>query len=232
MQADRGSPGQRRAVRRAPGQLRRRRRQHRDAQRQRTASAARPTTSSATRAWSAPRPEASPSTRARSTSTSWGGWVSGPVDQEQAVLLPQLRGRERRPSPGTTFRANAGGETAAAARRACSRRTSTRLSSFLQHELRATRRARYQDYDHETPARRYLAKLDYNLNDRNKLSLRYIHLDSTTDVLLSTSSSLGFGRPRSTQTPQLPELELPDPREHPLGDRRVEHGPRHAQPTP
>jgi len=35
--------------------------------------------------------------------------------------------------------------------------------------------------------------LDYNINDKNKLSLRYNQLDSSTDVLMSGSSSLGFG---------------------------------------
>ncbi len=55
----------------------------------------------------------------------------------------------------------------------------------------------YQGYDHETPATKYLIKLDYNLNENNKLSLRYNHLDSKTDVLISNSSSLGFGNRRS-----------------------------------
>lgn len=38
-----------------------------------------------------------------------------------------------------------------------------------------------------------MVKLDYNINDKNKLSLRYNHLNSSTDVLMSGSSSLGFG---------------------------------------
>ncbi len=56
----------------------------------------------------------------------------------------------------------------------------------------------YQGYDFETPSTRFLAKLDYNIDNKNKLSLRYTHLDSFTDVLLSNSSSLGFGTRRST----------------------------------
>ena len=35
---------------------------------------------------------------------------------------------------------------------------------------------------------------DFNLNNSNKISFRYNHLDSITDQLLSTSSSLGRGR--------------------------------------
>ncbi len=56
----------------------------------------------------------------------------------------------------------------------------------------------YQGYDFETPSTRFLVRLDYNINDKNKVSLRYTHLDSFTDVLLSNSSSLGFGTRRST----------------------------------
>lgn len=58
----------------------------------------------------------------------------------------------------------------------------------------------YQGYDFETPSMRFLAKLDYNIDNKNKLSLRYTHLDSFTDVLLSNSSSLGFGNRRSNLT--------------------------------
>jgi hypothetical protein len=55
----------------------------------------------------------------------------------------------------------------------------------------------YQGYDFETPSTRFLMKLDYNIDNKNKVSLRYTHLDSFTDVLLSNSSSLGFGNRRS-----------------------------------
>lgn len=58
----------------------------------------------------------------------------------------------------------------------------------------------YQDYDFETPSTRFLLRLDYNLDNKNKISLRYTHLDSFTDVLLSNSSSLGFGTRRSVST--------------------------------
>src|SRR5213080_3483200 len=51
----------------------------------------------------------------------------------------------------------------------------------------------YQGYDFKVPSTRFLARLDYNLNDRNKLSLRYNLLNSSSDILVSTSNSLGFG---------------------------------------
>lgn len=70
------------------------------------------------------------------------------------------------------------------------------LSSFLGTNF-GYETGPYQGYNNDTLGRKYLFRGDYNLNDRNKLNLRYIHLDSNTDVLLSTSSSLGFGRARA-----------------------------------
>ncbi len=55
----------------------------------------------------------------------------------------------------------------------------------------------YQGYGSDTLGKKYLFKVDYNINDKNKVNFRYVRLDSNTDVLLSTSSSLGFGRARN-----------------------------------
>jgi hypothetical protein len=55
----------------------------------------------------------------------------------------------------------------------------------------------YQDYPFRTPGKKFLFRNDYNINGTNHLALRYMHLDSSTDVLLSNSSSLGFGTRRT-----------------------------------
>ena len=58
----------------------------------------------------------------------------------------------------------------------------------------------YENVDKLTPAKPFLVKADYNLNNSNKISFRYSQLNSSTDVLLSTSSSLGIGRSSGTNT--------------------------------
>ena len=73
------------------------------------------------------------------------------------------------------------------------------LSAFLQQRFNYET-GPYQDYSHLTPGRRMLAKFDLNINNRNKLSFRYSQLDSDTDVLLSNSTSLGFGNRRTLST--------------------------------
>ncbi len=66
------------------------------------------------------------------------------------------------------------------------------LSSYLKSKF-GYETGPYKGYNNETPALRFLSKLDYNLDDKNKVTLRYIHLNSKTDVLSSNSNSLGFG---------------------------------------
>lgn len=55
----------------------------------------------------------------------------------------------------------------------------------------------YQGYPFSTPGKKFLLRGDYNINDKNRLTLRYMKLDSSTDVLMSDSSSLGFGNRRT-----------------------------------
>ncbi|MDH5315743.1 MAG: TonB-dependent receptor, partial [Gemmatimonadota bacterium] len=98
--------------------------------------------------------------------------------------------------PGTTWTANAGGEAIEGTKTRVLASDLDALSSYLQDKFDFNP-GPYQGYDFQTPARRYLAKIDYNLNERNKISLRYNHLDSDTDVLMSNSSSLGFGNRRT-----------------------------------
>lgn len=51
----------------------------------------------------------------------------------------------------------------------------------------------YEAYNNETKSDKFLARLDFNLNERNKLMLRYTHHDSQADINISNSSSLGTG---------------------------------------
>lgn len=55
----------------------------------------------------------------------------------------------------------------------------------------------FQDYSFVVPGKKVLVRTDYNINNTNRLTLRYLHLDSSTDQNISTSNSgntAGFGR--------------------------------------
>lgn len=98
--------------------------------------------------------------------------------------------------PGTNFRANNGGETPEGTVTRVLKSDLDQLSAYLRDNF-GYETGPYQDYDFETPSKRYVAKLNWNVNDRNKVSLRYTRLDSETDQLASNSSSLGFGNRRT-----------------------------------
>lgn len=104
---------------------------------------------------------------------------------------------EKLTQPGTTFTARTSTATVPAGNVTRVLNTDLdNLSTFLRDRF-GYETGPYQGYSHNTPAKKWLFRTDYNINDKNRLSLRYIHLDSDTDVLLSNSSSLGAGTRRS-----------------------------------
>jgi hypothetical protein len=127
-----------------------------------------------------------------------GAWLSGPILRNRMFFFGNVED-EALTQPGTTFVANTGGQPVGGSITRVLASDLTALSSFLQSRF-SYETGGFQGYDFETPARRYLAKVDLNINPRNKLTLRYNHLDSDTDVLLSNSSSLGFGTRRTNTT--------------------------------
>lgn len=126
----------------------------------------------------------------------FGGWVSGPIVKNRAFFFLNYE-KEGLTEPGTTFRANLGSEAPGGSITRVRASSLDSLSGFLRDNF-DYETGPYQGYSSEVPATRFLGKLDLNVNDRNKLSLRYNHLDSNTDVLVSNSSSLGFGNRRSS----------------------------------
>lgn len=127
-----------------------------------------------------------------------GGWGSGPIVKNKAFFFVNYE-NEALTQPLTNFRANLGGEAASGNVTRVLRSDLDALSTFLNTNFGYTT-GPYQEYEGETPAIRFLGKVDWNLNQRNKFSFRYNHLDSNTDVPLSNSSSLGFGTRRSNTT--------------------------------
>jgi hypothetical protein len=125
----------------------------------------------------------------------YGAWVSGPILKDKLFFFGSYE-NDKLTQPGTTFRANTGGEPVGGSITRVLGSDLDALSSYLKSNF-GYETGPYQDYSFEIPAKRYLAKLDYNLNDRNKLNFRYLQLDSSSPSLSSNSSSLGRGTRRS-----------------------------------
>ena len=125
-----------------------------------------------------------------------GGWGSGPIMKNKAFFFASYED-EAFTQPGTTFRANKGGETVGGSVTRVLASDLDTLSAYLKTNFNYDTGA-YEGYDFTTPAKRFIVKGDYNINDKNKLVVRYNHLDSSSDILLSNSASVGAGNRRTS----------------------------------
>ena len=151
-----------------------------------------------------------------------------PDRQEQAVRVRQLRERERQARRSTPSRANHGRSSRSAG--SVTRVLASDLDSaqrLPEEELQLRHRPATRTCPRETPAKRYLIRSDYNLNNSNKVSFRYNQLDSSSGKN-ALGLDVGRARPRTVQhrLPDVRELELRAAREHQVGHRRVERGHR------
>ena len=121
--------------------------------------------------------------------------LGGPIIRNRLFFFTSYE-HDGQTSPGTEFRANTGSETVAGNVTRVLASDLDGLSSFLGTNFNYET-GPYQGYDFKVPSTRFLTRLDYNLSDRSKLSLRYTLLNSSSDILESNSASLGLGNRRS-----------------------------------
>lgn len=130
-----------------------------------------------------------------------GGWLSGPIIPNRLFFFASLE-KESLTSPGTTFLANTGGQAIEGNTTRVSSADLDALSTYLANNFDYDT-GPYQGYNFLTPANRFLGKLDFNLNDANKVVFRYSKLLSSTDILVSNSNSLGILGNRRTNSDAL-----------------------------
>jgi len=121
--------------------------------------------------------------------------LSGPIIKDKLFFFASWE-KDEFSAPASTFLANTGGQTVTGNTTRVLQSDLDALSTFLQSKFNWVSGA-YQNFPNASPSERLLYKIDWNINDRNKLSFRYNKLDSHGDNLISNSTSLGAGNRRT-----------------------------------
>jgi hypothetical protein len=122
-----------------------------------------------------------------------GVWGGGPILRNKLFVFGNYENEEDK-RPLTTFRANMGGEPVGGSVTRVLASDLNTLSAYLKQSY-AYDTGAYEGADDLTPAKRYLLRTDYNLSNNSKISFRYNQLESSSNSILSSSSSAGLGRP-------------------------------------
>ena len=126
------------------------------------------------------------------TTKNTGFWVGGPFIKNKLFGFTSFEKQEDT-RPLSTFVANPGGAPAQGNTTRVLASDLSALSSFLSSSLHYET-GPFENISKNTPAKPFLIKGDYNLNAANKVTFRYSQLGSSSDINLSNSASLGFGR--------------------------------------
>ena len=122
--------------------------------------------------------------------------LGGPIIKDRLFFFASYE-NDAQTAPGTTFLANTGTQTVGGNITRVLASDLDALSSYLQSNFNYTT-GPYQGYDFKIPSTRFLTRLDFNVNSRNKISVRYNLLNSQSPQLVSNSNSLGVGNRRTS----------------------------------
>ncbi len=118
-----------------------------------------------------------------------GGYVSGPLIKNKLFFFVDYETDELT-QPATSFVANTGGQAISGNTTRVLQSDIATLSAFLKDKFNYVT-GPAQGFNLAVPSNRTIAKIDWNVNDRNKFSFRYSDLESKSDQPISNSNALG-----------------------------------------
>ncbi|MEI6409789.1 MAG: TonB-dependent receptor [Bacteroidota bacterium] len=127
----------------------------------------------------------------------FGFRLGGPIVKNKVFFFVNAE-FDRRSDPGTTFKANRG--TTGTDVSAVSADSLQTLSDFLKRNFNYDA-GPFENYSFKTQSDKILAKLDFNLSQQHKLSLRYNYLKSYREIPVSNSGAAGSRQPSANGLP-------------------------------
>ena len=125
----------------------------------------------------------------------WGARIGAPIIKDKLFFFGNVETLDNT-SPATTWTTtnspNSSGQT--------SLPTYTdmqELSKFMKDKFGYDTGA-FENYDAAKTSKKFLTRIDWNINDNHKLTARYVFHNSQSDELTSNSNSLGFGNRRTS----------------------------------
>lgn len=120
----------------------------------------------------------------------WGARIGAPIIKDKLFFFANFETVDRT-SPATTWTA-AGSPNASGQISLPTYAQMEDLSNFMLNTFNY-KTGPWENFDGLSTSTKFLTRLDWNINDDHKLTLRYVQNDSSSDILVSNSNSLGLG---------------------------------------
>jgi Carboxypeptidase regulatory-like domain len=125
----------------------------------------------------------------------WGARIGAPIIKDKLFFFGNFETIENT-SPATTWTSTGSPQPSAQVSLPTFAQMQT-LSTFLKDKFDYTT-GPWENYDAAKVSKKFLTRIDWNINDNHKLTARYVFHNSNSDELISNSNSLGFGSRRTS----------------------------------
>ena len=124
----------------------------------------------------------------------WGARIGAPIIKDKLFFFGNFETIDNI-SPATTW-TSSGSPIAGAQVSETAYSDLVNVSNLLKNSFGYETGA-FENYDAVKQSKKFLARIDWNINNNHKLTARYVHHDSGSDELISNSNSAGFGGRRT-----------------------------------
>ncbi|WP_316634041.1 carboxypeptidase regulatory-like domain-containing protein [uncultured Flavobacterium sp.] len=120
----------------------------------------------------------------------WGARIGAPIIKDKLFFFGNFETIENT-SPATNF-TSTGSPNPSGQVSLPTYAEMQKLSTYMQDKFGYTT-GPWENYDASRESKKFLTRIDWNINDNHKLTARYVFHNSSSDQLTSNSNSLGFG---------------------------------------